>query len=75
MDNETANNIQQQINIINQSLEKALSLKDVPVGSRLAKELNLSFGDLDLVERDTNTFVWGLSAWGNARIGGNSKQK
>ena len=57
--------------IVNKRLSTVLKLKDIPLGTRLKQELALGYGELDLTEPTDAQFVWGISIWGNTRIGGN----
>jgi hypothetical protein len=50
---------------------KNLTVQDIPAGSSLAKELSVSYGDIDFVEASGEQFFWGQSIWGIARFGNN----
>ena len=64
--------LQSQINTISSQMTNVITYDDIPVGSNLAKEFNQNFGDLDIIETTQNSFVFGNSIWGTARIGGPS---
>ncbi len=67
-DNVQVQNIE---SIVNKRLNTVLKLKDIPLGTKLKQELALGYGQLDLTEETTTQFIWGVSIWGNTRIGGN----
>jgi hypothetical protein len=50
---------------------KNIQTKDIPAGSSLAKELNVSYGDIDFVETTGENFIWAQSIHGIGRIGEN----
>jgi len=84
--NEQISIIQKQLQAINQAqinsannikslttqISNSISYDDIPIGSNLAKDFKLYFGDLDIIEKNQNQFIFGNSIWGQSRIGGNS---
>jgi len=64
--------INNQLNNLADQINNTISYDDIPVGSILAKEFNLNFGDLDIIENIQNGFIFGTSVWGTTRIGGYS---
>jgi hypothetical protein len=67
-DNKQVQNIER---IVNRKLNTTLRLKDIPAGSKLERELALSYGEINFSEEQGDQFIWGVSIWGNSRIGGN----
>ena len=62
-------NITTQLTTLTNQVGNSITYDDIPVGSQLAKEFNLNFGDLDIIESIQNGFIFGSSIWGSARIG------
>ena len=55
--------------IVEQRMKSFLSLKDIPAGAPLARQLALNFGDIDFIEETGENFIWGVNTWGISRIG------